>query len=375
MDLVVLVRSRVVRCRQWLAYPSAAVQRLKCSQRRYPCQPLGALPGISRNHAIASSGKVSGGEVSKRKQFKQVAVDPKVIRHLDALGLGLEKKKLERGRKLRLYRRGAVSSAAPGPTSPIDKPKTFDHPTWAVKKLASATTINEIPPPQGHLPEVAIVGRSNVGKSTLLNALVGLKKHPHARASVSDTPGETRSLDFFRLGTGKRAKLVLADMPGYGFAYAQQTQREDWKGLMMAYLRGRGTPLKRVMLLLDARHGFKKLDIEFLEILYDPKGPSPLGKYRPPKIQILLTKCDLVKRVDLARRVAFVRHQLDEVSRRQTNLPTMMLSALKGRGLVELQRELASLDPAPGVVDSSGSACGANDVKNSSSGDSSSTDA
>ena len=72
MDLVVLVRSRVVRCRQWLAYPSAAVQRLKCSQRRYPCQPLGALPGISRNHAIASSGKVSGGEVSKRKQFKQV---------------------------------------------------------------------------------------------------------------------------------------------------------------------------------------------------------------------------------------------------------------------------------------------------------------
>eukprot|EP00752_Nemacystus_decipiens_P003097 g2868.t1 len=269
------------------------------------------------------------------------------MRHLDMLGLGMEKKKVERGRKLRLYRRGAVSSAVPGATATVAKPSTFDHPIWAVKQLSSVATLEEIPPAAAHLPEVALVGRSNVGKSTLLNALMGLKKNPDQRASVSETPGETRTLDFFQLGKGKRAKMIVADMPGYGFAYAHEKQREDWKGLMMAYLRGRGAPLKRVMLLLDARHGFKKADIEFLEQLYDPKGPSPLGKYRPPKIQILLTKCDLVKRIDLARRVAFVRQQLEEVSRRQTNLSTMTVSALKGAGVVELQKELASLDPKP----------------------------
>lgn len=334
---------RVARCQQRLASAPGALG--------WACaRSLRALPGTRPVSAKSLSTESSEVETSKRQQFKQIAVDPKVMRHLDAMGLGMEKKKVERGRKLRLYRRGALSSAAPGATISTDKPPTFNHPTWAVKRLCSVTTLEEIPSPDARLPELALVGRSNVGKSTLLNALMGLKKHPKQRASVSETPGETRALDFFQLGRGKRATMVLADMPGYGFAYAHEEKREDWKGLMMAYLRGRGAPLKRVMLLLDARHGFKKLDMEFLEQLYDPKGPSPLGKYRPPKIQILLTKCDLVKRIDLARRVVMVRQQLDEVSRRQTNLPTMTLSALKGRGLVELQKELASLDPKPAAA-------------------------
>ncbi|CAM9167220.1 unnamed protein product [Pylaiella littoralis] len=380
--------SGIMRCRPRLASSAAPAATFWLSFRQ-PSRPLTARNSV--NSSSSGSNSVSSfstappeaevsteTEISKRKQFKQIAIDPKVMRHLDMLGMGMEKKKIERGRKLRLYRRfasrhyhlpwhfvvkircllllamaqfptnrGAVSSAMPGETVAAVKPKTFDHPTWAVKQLSSVTTLKEIPPAAAHLPEVALVGRSNVGKSTLLNALVGLKRHPDRRASVSKTPGETRTLDFFQLGKGKRAKMVLADMPGYGFAYAQEEQREDWKGLMMAYLKGRGAPLKRVMLLLDARHGFKKADIEFLERLYDPKGPSPLGKYRPPKIQILLTKCDLVKRIDLARRVALVRQQLEEVSRRQTNLSTMTISALKGAGVVELQRELAALDPKP----------------------------
>ncbi|CAM9639813.1 unnamed protein product [Ectocarpus sp. 4 AP-2014] len=336
-----MFRSGFARCRpRQVSAPGAL--RLSCRQ------PVGAWTGSSGSTAVrVFSTEPAGPEISKRQQFKQIAVDAKVMRHLDALGLGMEKKKIERGRKLRLYRRGAVSSAVPGATVTAAKPRTFDHPTWAVKQLSSATKLEEIPPAAASLPEVALVGRSNVGKSTLLNALVGLKKHPNQRASVSETPGETRTLDFFQTGKGKRAKMIIADMPGYGFAYANEEQRQDWKGLMMAYLRGRGAPLKRVMLLLDARHGFKKADIEFLGLLYDPKGPSPLGKYRPPKIQILLTKCDLVKRIDLARRVVFVRQQLEEVSRRQTNLSIMTLSALKGAGMVELQKELASLDPKP----------------------------
>ncbi|CAM9570896.1 unnamed protein product [Discosporangium mesarthrocarpum] len=113
----------------------------------------------------------------------------------------------------------------------------------------------------------------------------------------------------------------------------------------MAYLRGRGSPLKRVMLLLDARHGLKQRDVEFLQHLYNTKTPSPLGKYQPPKVQILMTKCDLVKRIDLARRVTQLRREIDEVSPRQTGLPVLMVSALRGNGLEELQRELSALDP------------------------------
>ncbi|CAM9227076.1 unnamed protein product, partial [Scytosiphon promiscuus] len=357
-----MFRSGVGRCRPCL--DSAGI-----SSRWGWFQPLDLSARKSGSTTCALSTDSSEPEISKRRQFKEIPIDPKVMRHLDTLGMGMERKKIERGRKMRLYRRGALSSAVPGATASEDKPKTFDHPTWAVKQVSSVTTLEEIPPAVAHLPEVALVGRSNVGKSTLLNALVGLKKHPDRRASVSDTPGETRTLDFFQLGKGRRAKMVLADMPGYGFAYAHEKQRHDWKGLMMAYLRGRGAPLKRVMLLLDARHGFKKADIEFLELLYDPKGPSPFGKYHPPKIQILLTKCDLVKRIDLARRVVFVRHQLEEVSRRQTSLSVMTLSALKGAGVVELQKELAALDPKPtaAVADSSHDEDGSSSSSSSSS--------
>jgi len=139
-------------------------------------------------------------------------------------------------------------------------------------------------PPVG-LPEVAFAGRSNVGKSSLLNALTG----QHALARVSATPGRTKQLNFFDLG----ARLVLVDMPGYGYAEAAKTVKQDWQGLMFQYLRGRPN-LRRVLLLLDARVEVKPADLAVMELL-DRAAVT---------FQLVLTKADAVKPAALARKQA-----------------------------------------------------------------------
>ncbi len=134
--------------------------------------------------------------------------------------------------------------------------------------------MDQLPPPAG--AEVAFAGRSNVGKSSLINALVG----HHALARASHTPGRTRQLNFFDLG----GRLTLVDMPGYGYAQAAKSVKEDWQGLMFEYLRGRPT-LQRVLLLLDARIEIKASDTAAMDML-DRAAVT---------YQFVLTKADDVK--------------------------------------------------------------------------------
>ncbi|MGA9796501.1 MAG: ribosome biogenesis GTP-binding protein YihA/YsxC [Rhizomicrobium sp.] len=122
--------------------------------------------------------------------------------------------------------------------------------------FAGATTPEMFPP--GRLPEIAFVGRSNAGKSSLVNALTGRK----TLARVSNTPGRTRQINFFDLGH----KLMLVDLPGYGFAQASKAMAQEWQGLILDYLRGRAQ-LKRVMLLIDARRGVMDTDRQAMSIL------------------------------------------------------------------------------------------------------------
>ena len=129
-------------------------------------------------------------------------------------------------------------------------------------------------PPVG-LPEVAFAGRSNVGKSSLINALTGRT----SLARTSNTPGRTQEINLFDLA----GRLILVDLPGYGFAQAPKDVVERWTRLVFAYLRGRPS-LLRVCLLIDARHGPKKVDEEVMELL---------GKAAVP-FQLVLTKADLV---------------------------------------------------------------------------------
>ncbi len=133
--------------------------------------------------------------------------------------------------------------------------------------------------PKLYLPEIAFAGRSNVGKSSLINALTG---KPIARAS--NTPGRTQELNFFKVGT----RFFLVDLPGYGFANAPKQMVQNWTKLIHAYLRGR-QQLKRVFLLIDARHGLKKVDKDIM-VMLDRAAVT---------YQIVLTKADKVKQSDL----------------------------------------------------------------------------
>ena len=149
-----------------------------------------------------------------------------------------------------------------------------------VEFLKSAPALKFLPDPD--VPEVAFAGRSNVGKSSLLNALTGRKAI--ARASV--TPGRTQELNFFEVGEPTRLRLV--DMPGYGFAKAPPQVVKQWQKLVRDFLRGR-VVLKRVLLLIDARHGIKPPDAEMMAMLDE----AAVG-YR-----LVLTKADKVKPSEL----------------------------------------------------------------------------
>lgn len=130
--------------------------------------------------------------------------------------------------------------------------------------------------PDSQLPEVAFAGRSNVGKSSLLNALAGVKR----LAKVSNTPGRTQLLNFFSLDN----KLMLVDMPGYGYAKASKSNIEQWNKMVNKYLKNRPN-LRLVLILIDSRHGVKKNDEEFMYML-DDAGVS---------YQIVLTKLDKLR--------------------------------------------------------------------------------
>ena len=184
--------------------------------------------------------------------------------------------------------------------------------------IAGAMSEDAVPPPTH--PEIAFAGRSNVGKSSLLNALTGRK----TLARVSVTPGRTRQLNFFLLGE----RLMLVDLPGYGYAKASKSDIKAWTSLAGRYLKGRPN-LRRVLLLVDARHGLKEPDRQMLK-MFDEAAVSN---------QIVLTKSDKQGLEDLARVRGAV---AEEISRHVAAHPEILLSsALTGMGIPELRAELA----------------------------------
>jgi GTP-binding protein len=185
-----------------------------------------------------------------------------------------------------------------------------------VEFLLSAPALKFLPEPE--MPEIAFAGRSNVGKSSLLNALTGRKSI--ARASV--TPGRTQELNFFEVGDPCQLRLV--DMPGYGFAKAPLAVVEKWKRLVRDFLRGR-VVLKRVLVLIDARHGVKDVDRDMMKMLDE----SAVG-YR-----LVLTKADKIKASELEAVLAATQA---EARKHPAAFPVVhTTSAEKGMGIAELR--------------------------------------
>lgn len=182
-------------------------------------------------------------------------------------------------------------------------------------------------PPEGP-PEVAFAGRSNVGKSSLINALVGHR----GLARTSNTPGRTQELNFFvpegySGEAGDLPPMALIDMPGYGYAQAPKDQVDSWTKLVFDYLRGRAT-LKRVYVLIDSRHGIKKNDEDVLTLL-DKAAVS---------YQIVLTKTDKIKPPAVTRLMA---ETAEKIRKRPAAYPEILsTSSEKGAGLDELRQEI-----------------------------------
>ena len=184
----------------------------------------------------------------------------------------------------------------------------------------AADSIPGLPPMQA--VEIAFAGRSNVGKSSIVNALTGRK----ALARTSNTPGRTQQLNFFDIG----GHFTLCDMPGYGYAAVSKSKVEAWTRTVMDYLRGRAV-LARVYVLIDGRHGLKPVDLEILDTL-DAAAVS---------YALILTKSDEVKEADLSRRITETKAAL---ARRPAAFPDVLATSSKtGEGVPELRAAIARL--------------------------------
>ena len=192
--------------------------------------------------------------------------------------------------------------------------------TGEVDFLRGVVAMDGLPPPDR--AEICLAGRSNVGKSTLINALTGRR----AMARTSNTPGRTQEINFFTVG----ASHYLVDLPGYGFANAPRPVVETWQRLLKAYLRGRAS-LRRAFVLIDARHGAKPVDEEIMALLDAAAVP----------FMAVLTKADKLRPAERDKNLGQVREVL---RRHPAAYPEMLLtSAETGLGIAALRHEIASL--------------------------------
>ncbi|KAF9582284.1 hypothetical protein BGW38_000408 [Lunasporangiospora selenospora] len=216
---------------------------------------------------------------------------------------------------------GPESSPKPAEKGISIQPRLESIDPVEIQKLLERKRDKEVSIKGSTMGEIAVVGRSNVGKSTMLNTLTD---SPNT-ARVSDKPGLTRQLNFYRCGE----KFILVDMPGYGFAFAKEEDQTAWTSLIERYLCERKS-LRRIYVLIDARHGLKVADKTFLDML----------ESKSKKFQVVLTKCDLIPPPDLARCYTMVQEELKKSYKYALTGRLLMVSSYTGAGMNNLRKDM-----------------------------------
>ncbi|WCJ34972.1 P-loop containing nucleoside triphosphate hydrolases superfamily protein [Euphorbia peplus] len=258
-------------------------------------------------------------EISKNAQFRAIQPSPSILSFVDDNLLG-------RRRLIDLKRAGYnIELSAPLDNIPLSTSSDRERIEENVFRnklefFAAAKVSTSFPAPD--LPEIAFAGRSNVGKSSLLNALT----RQWGVARTSDKPGLTQTINFFKLGP----KLSLVDLPGYGFAYAKEEVKDAWEDLVKEYVSSR-VGLKRVCLLIDTKWGMKPRDHELISLM----------ERSQTKYQVILTKTDVVFPIDVARRAMQIEESLK--ANKSIVQPVMMVSSKSGAGIRSLRTVLSKI--------------------------------
>ncbi|KAF3454819.1 hypothetical protein FNV43_RR05267 [Rhamnella rubrinervis] len=258
-------------------------------------------------------------DISKNAQFREIQPSPSILSFVEDNLLG-------RRRLIELQRAGYNTElSAPLdniPFSTSTERERIEENVFRNKLtfFAAAKVSSSFPPPD--LPEIAFAGKSNVGKSSLLNALT----RQWGVVRTSDKPGLTQTINFFTLGS----KLSLVDLPGYGFAYAKEEVKDAWVELVKEYVSTR-VGLKRVCVLIDTKWGMKPTDLQLIDLM----------ERAQTKYQIVLTKTDLVFPIDVARRATQIEESLK--AHKSVVQPVMMVSSKSGAGIRSLRTVLTKI--------------------------------